>query len=218
MSKTPRLSPPALLLALLASGLLAASLNFPLWHIRMASPQYQGPEALRVEVLPGSMRGDLNEIRVLNRYIGVTVPDRLPQTRWLPPTLVLGAVLGVLAALLPLRARRFAGVGVAAGLALAMIGAVGQARWQMYHIGHDRNPHAALRGVSDFTPPLLGRLKLANFELQSGLGLGSFFIAGAIALYGGSGLLARAFQPSGRGAPAVELGGVALEEHSERAA
>ena len=46
-----------LLLALLAGGLLVASLKFPLWHICMEAPQYREQEALRVEVLPGSMRG-----------------------------------------------------------------------------------------------------------------------------------------------------------------
>lgn len=120
--------------------------------------------------------------------------------------------------LLPLRARRFAAFAVGVGLALAMLGAVAQARWQMYHIGHDRNRHAALRGIEDFTAPLLGELKLANFELHAGLGLGAFLIASAIGIYGGVGLLARASRPCGRRAPAVELGEEPKEAHSELAA
>lgn len=191
MSKPYRFSRLAILLAFAASGLLVASLKFPLWHIRMEAPQYQGREALRVEVLPGSMRGNLNEIRVLNQYIGVRVPDHLPQTRWLPVSLIAGAALGLGAAFLPRATRRFAALVVAAYLTVAMLAAAGQAQWQMHQIGHNRNRHAALAGINDFTPPLLGSTKLANFELRSGLGLGSLFIAGAVAGYAGIGLATR---------------------------
>ncbi len=181
----------------------------------MEAPQYQGREALRVEVLPGSMRGDLNEIRVLNQYIGVTVPTRLPQTRWLPPVLLVGALLGLVAALLPRPMRRFAAPGVAAFLAVALLAAVGQARWQMYRIGHNRDHHAALAGVPDFTPPLLGELKLANFRLESGLGLGAFLVGGAIALYAGIGFLARGRQTHGNRRAADALASLDEHAHSE---
>lgn len=191
MSKPSRFPLVAILPALAASGLLVASLKFPLWHIRMEAPQYQGREALRVEVLPGAMRGNLDEIRVLNQYIGVQVPQHLPQTSWLPVSLLAGAVLGLGAASLPSRTRCFAALGVAAYLTVAMLAAAGQAQWQMHQIGHNRNHHAALAGVKDFTPPLLGSTKLANFELSSGLGLGSLFIAGAVACYAGIGLATR---------------------------
>src|SRR6185312_1386628 len=55
--------------ALIAGGLLVASLRLPLWHMRMEAPQYKDQEALKVFVLPGSLHGDLNEIKVLNKYI-----------------------------------------------------------------------------------------------------------------------------------------------------
>lgn len=157
----------------------------------MEAPQYQGREALKVVVLPGALRGDIHEIKTLNQYIGVSVPDTLPQSRWLPEMLCLMAALGVAAALLPLRLRRFASFGVGVLLAGTMLLAAGQAQVQMYRIGHDRNRHAALVGVPDFTPPLLGNHKLAQFELESRLGYGSFAIAGAVALYAAIGFAAR---------------------------
>lgn len=177
--------------AVLAGGLLLASLRLPLWHMRMEAPQYRGPEALQVMVRPGSLEGNLSEIKILNQYIGVSIPDSLPQTRWLPAVLSLGAGLGVIAVLLPLRARRFAALAVAAFLSGAMLFAATQAQVQMYRIGHERNHHAALRGVEDFTPPLLGSKKLAQFELTSTLGLGSLCIAGAVGMLAGIGLLGR---------------------------
>jgi hypothetical protein len=177
--------------ALVASGLLVASLRLPLWHMRMEAPQYRDQEALKVVVLPGSLRGDLNEIKVLNKYIGVTIPDRLPQTEWLPAALCLGAALGMIGAFLPLRWRRFAAFGVAAALSATMLIAAGQAQLQMYRIGHDRNRHAALKGVADFTPPLLGNRKLAQFELESSFGPGAFTIMAAVALYAAIGFTSR---------------------------
>lgn len=191
MSRSARFSPVSMACALAAAALLVTSLKFPLWHMQMQSPQYQGQEALHVEVLPGSMRGDLNEIRVLDKYIGVRIPDTLAETRWLPTAICLGAVLGVAAALVPLRLRRFTALVVAALLATTMVVAAGEAQSDMYHIGHDRSPHPVLEGVKNFTPPLLGNLKMANFELKSRLGLGSGCIAGAVALYAAIGLAAR---------------------------
>ncbi len=172
-----------LALAFVAGGLLLASLRLPLWQMRMEAPQYRAEEALKVSVQPGSLSGDLNEIKVLNKYIGVTIPEVLPQTRWLPTALVTGAVLGLVAVLLPLRIRRWAAFGIAGSLCAAMLVAAGEAQFQMYHIGHDRDRKAALLGVHDFTPPLLGHRKLAQFDLDSQFGLGAFAIAGAVGLY-----------------------------------
>jgi hypothetical protein len=178
-------------LALVAGALLVASLKLPLWHMRMEAPQYRGPEALKVFVLPGSLRGNISEIKILNQYIGVTIPDSLPQTHWMPTALCVVAALGIFAALLPLRARRFAGFGLAIALSATMIFAAVQAQSQMYRIGHDRDRHAALKGVEDFTPPLLGTRKVAQFELASRLGLGSFCIASAVVIYAAIGFASR---------------------------
>lgn len=177
-------------LAVIAGSLLVVSLRLPLWQMRMEAPQYRGPEALKVIVRPGSLEGNLSEIKILNQYIGVTIPDTLPQTRWLPVMLWLGACLGIVAVALPLRGRRIGALAVAALIAGALIVAAAQAQWQMYHIGHERNRHAALEGIQDFTPPLLGSRKLAQFELTSSLGLGSLCISAAVAFYMATGLIA----------------------------
>lgn len=177
--------------AVVAGGLLVASLRLPLWHMRMEAPQYRDQEALKVFVLPGSLHGDLNEIKVLNKYIGVTVPTALPQTNWLPIALLMVAGLGLVAAFLPARTRRWVAFAAAISLCAAMLTAAGQAQLQMYRIGHDRDAHAALKGIPDFTPPLLGNRKLAQFELESRLGFGSFAIIGAVALYAAMGFVSR---------------------------
>ncbi len=166
-----------------AGALLLASQKMPLWRMRMESPQYQGKEALRVDVYPGAMRGDLNEIHTLNRYIGVSVPLDLPQFRWLPPALWTAAGIGLLAALLPLGPRRRSQALVAMAVAVTLIAAAVLAQAQMYRIGHERNPHAPLRGVKNFTPPIIGTVKIENFTVHARLGAGAWVIGTAILLY-----------------------------------
>ena len=182
MSKSNQNRVLSLALVLVAGGLLIASLKRPLWQMRMESPQYQDSEALRVKVFATTMTGDLNEIRLLNRYIGVHMPDALPQWKWLPIVIVGAGALGVLAMALPALARRRALFSIAAPLALAILFSAAQAQWQMYRVGHQRDAHTALKGVNDFTTPLLGRVKVANFTITSTLGAGSYWIAAAIAL------------------------------------
>lgn len=184
-----------LLFTFTAAGLLLASLKFPLWQMRLEAPQYRGKEALHVAVQPNALHGDLKELAVLNQYIGVHIPPTLPQFKWLPAVLVVGAVFGALAGLLPggLRRRALAGGVVALVAALAL--AAGQARTQMRAIGHERDPKAALVGVQDFTPPFLGTEKIAQFEVSSRFGLGAWFIGAALALQLAAAGLSRRARP-----------------------
>jgi hypothetical protein len=157
----------------------------------MESPQYQGSEALRVRVYPGSMHGDLREIGVLNKYIGVRIPENLPQLRWLPVALLAAAALGVVAFALPRIVRRRALLITAAILSLVMLISAAMAQWQMRRIGHQRGPHPALKGVPNFTPPILGRVKVANFQITTGFGAGALLIAAGILLQAGAGIASR---------------------------
>jgi hypothetical protein len=172
----------ALPLTLAAAVLLVASLKLPLWQMRMEAPQYRDQEALRVAVYPGALRGDLNEIRVLNQYIGVHIPDRLPQLAWLPAALLAAGALGLLAAFLPVATRRGALIGIPALLTMALLAGAIQAQCQMYNIGHRRDAKTKLAGVKDFTAPLIGRAKIAQFNVASGIGPGAWLIGGALAL------------------------------------
>ena len=180
-----------LLAALAAGALFVISLKLPVWHLKMEAPQYQGSEALRVRVYPGSMQGDLREITVLNKYIGVRIPENLPELRWLPVALLAAAVLGVGALALRGAARRRSLFTVAILLSLVMLASAAMAQWQMHQIGHERDPHAALKGVGNFTPPILGSVKVANFTITTGFGPGAFAIAAGILLEIGAGMLSR---------------------------
>ena len=177
--------------AVIAASLLVASLKLPLWHMRMEAPQYRDEEALRVNVFAGSMNGDLGEITVLNKYIGVHIPEVLPQSKWLPLTLMLAAGLGIFASLLPRIARRGALLLVSIGLAGAVTCAVAQAKQQMHDIGHKRDAKTTLAGVRDFDPPFLGKAKIAQFTVNSWLGTGAYCIGAAITLQLGAAFVSR---------------------------
>lgn len=169
-------------LVIIAAVLLLTSLKLPLWQMRLEAPQYRDEEALRIAVHPNALRGDINELSVLDRYIGVHIPPTLPQFKWLPGTLIAGAVLGVLAGLSPLAIRRRALIVVVIALTAAFTVAAVQAMTQMHDIGHNRDQHTVLVGVKDFTPPFLGTTKIAQFQVSSRFGLGAWLIGAALML------------------------------------
>src|SRR5262245_56704392 len=86
-------------LAATAAVLLLAGLRLPLWHMKLEAPQYRDREALKIAVFPNRYGGDMREIGVLNQYIGVHVPAKLPQFGWLPFLVAGGAALGLAASL-----------------------------------------------------------------------------------------------------------------------
>ena len=186
-----------------ASALLVASLSLPLWKMRMDAPQYQGNEALKVAVYPGKMTGDLDEIVHIQQYVGVSIPTKLPQLQWLPKIFVAAAIVGLIAAFLPLAARRRTLIATAVALCISLAVSAGMAQWQMYKIGHERT-RAPLARVPTFTTPLLGNLKFANFHIKSRLSWGSLLIGSALLLQFAGARLSRESQngqPSPR--PAV---------------
>ena len=178
-------------LALVASTLLLISLKLPLWQMRLEAPQYRDQEALHIAVYPNALGGDIRELSVLDRYIGVHIPPTLSQFKWLPGALVAGAALGLIAGFLPGRASARALFCVCTALSAALVIAAVQANFQMYDIGHKRDQKTVLAGVRDFTPPFLGTTKIAQFTVSSRFGLGAWLIGGALALQLGGAWLSR---------------------------
>jgi hypothetical protein len=164
--------------ALAAALLVLPTFAFPLWNLTMFAPQYGG--GLRLDIYSYKLEGgnhgqDLKEINLLNHYIGMRdlAPDDFTEFKWMP------FVLGVLA-LVFLRA---AVVGRMLDLvdSLVMFTYFGlfslwSFAYKMYRYGHDLAPGAPVK-VDPFTPPLFGGQQLANFEVYSYPGLGSYAFA-----------------------------------------
>jgi len=166
-----------------AAVLAASALLLPLWGFSMSAPQYPG-ETLHLQVTRTGIAGDVHEVTALQQYIGVRFPTELPELTW--------ATRGVAAlSVLLLVAATVAGTGVpgrayraaCALLFLAfLVAAAGSVQARLYQVGHDRDPKAPLRSIQNFTPPLIGLIKVGNFTVWSYPHAGAFLLLGAAAL------------------------------------
>ena len=174
------LSPRARILVLGAGVLLVVACAFPLWRITMFANQF--PEGLRLSIysyklVGGAGGADLEGINILNHYIGmrdIAAADFV-EMRFIP--FALGAFF-----LLALRTGVFARMRDLVDLTVLLLYfsafSFGVFWYRMYSYGHHLNPEAPIK-VAPFTPPIFGHQHLANFEIYSYPGLGTFLLLGA---------------------------------------
>ena len=165
-------------LAIVAALLLLPTYLFPLWQLTMFAPQY--PDGLRLQIysyrLAGGNKGqDVDEINVLNHYIGMRslAQEDFTEFKWMP------FVIGIVA-LVFLRASVFGRAGALVD-ATVLYGyfalfALWSFAYKLYRYGHELAPGAAVN-VPAFTPPIFGYKQLANFEVYSYPALGSYALA-----------------------------------------
>ena len=167
---------------LIAAALTAAALVLPLWGFAMSAPQYPD-ETLHLRVARTGIVGDVQEVSTLQRYIGVRFPTALPELAWAT------RAIAVLAGLL-LLAGFARGRGVARAYrilcAAAMVGflivSAAAVQSRLYEVGHERDRHAPIRAVRNFTPPLIGPVKVGNFTVWSFPHAGAVMLLTAAAL------------------------------------
>jgi hypothetical protein len=165
-----------------AAAFAAAALILPLWGFAMSAPQYPD-ETLHLQVQRSGIVGDVHEVETLQQYVGVRFPNDMPELKWATRAIAAVALLLLVAA--------FVGAGAGAHVyrvlcAVAVVtfllvsAAVVQAR--LYQVGHERDPHSPLRGMRDFTPPLVGPAKVGNFTVWSFPHAGAVTLLAAAAL------------------------------------
>jgi hypothetical protein len=171
-------------LLLLASVLLLVPFYVaPLWKLTMFAPQYA--EGLRLDIysykLEGGNRGqDVREINVLNHYIGMKdlAPEDFTEFKWMP--FVVGGL-----GLLFLRAAVLGKIAHLVDVVVMFLYFGAFSLWsfayKLYRYGHDLAPAAAVK-VDPFMPPLFGYKQLANFEVYSYPGAGSYALFGVTVL------------------------------------
>lgn len=167
---------------LAAAAFAAAALVLPLWGFSMSAPQYPD-ETLHLQVQRTGIVGDVHEVETLQGYVGVRFPTDMPELKW--STRAIAAV----AALLLLGAFVGAGTGghvyrvlCAVALVAFLVASAGVVQARLYQVGHDRDPHSPLRGMRDFTPPLVGPAKVGNFTVWSFPHAGAMLLLAAAAL------------------------------------
>ncbi len=164
------------LLAVLAIP-LALSFTQPLWRISMTAPQY--PAGLSMEIysykLEGGNNGQhLQEINILNHYIGMRTLDReaMKDLDWIP--FALGALL-----IFALRVAAIGNVSALVDLVVmttyVSLFAFGRFVYTLYVFGHNLKPDAPMK-VPGFMPAVLGSKQIANFHTTSLPQLGSYLL------------------------------------------
>ncbi|MGB5266317.1 MAG: hypothetical protein WBN30_07000 [Polyangiales bacterium] len=153
------------------------SFTAPMWHINMKAPQY--PQGLDLYIYSYKVDGgndgnDVQEINVLNHYIGMAPLDRaaLSDLDWIP---FLFAAMIILA----LRTALIGKVGSMLDLLVmtTYAGAFGFGRlyYKLYTFGHNLDPRAPVT-IEPFMPVMLGKKQIANFLTEAGPGLGTWYV------------------------------------------
>jgi len=150
-----------------AAALTAAALAAPLWGFAMSAPQYPD-ETLHLQVARTGIVGDVHEVETLQQYIGVRFPTSLPELQWATRAIVALDVLLLIAVFAPARGLGRAYRILCAVVALGFLaGSAAAVQSRLYRVGHERDRNAPIRAVRDFTPPLLGPVKVGNFTVWS---------------------------------------------------
>jgi hypothetical protein len=165
-----------------AAVLVAAAAWLPYWGFLMTAPQYPD-ESLTLQISHRGISGDLQEVTTLQQYIGVQFPRELPELRWLLPAMLgLAAVLALAGAAgsgLAGQALRWSSVAL---FVLLLVTSAVTVQRRLYAVGHDRDRHAPITAVKDFTPWLIGPTKVGNFTVWSFPHIGGLALVAAITL------------------------------------
>ena len=185
-------------LAAVAATLCLVAIPQPLWKATLEAPQYHGDGALRITAYGDKLVGDICEINDLNHYIGMqrlgepsipcgsvalgrgenTVGRIAPEmVLWLP-----SAIIAAIACVVAMRVgnrwlRRLSLLflwGLPAGVLV-------MTQYHLYIYGHDLDPAAAFH-PKPFTPHVLFRSKIYQFDVTASLGLGLQMVIAAAAL------------------------------------
>jgi copper chaperone NosL len=162
-------------LMVLALGLLSLAFLFPLWVIEIWAPQY--PEGLSMSIGLSEITGSLDQINILNHYIGMAkiTPSAIPELVLMPK--LLGLLIGL--GLLTLLFNRIWGV-FAWFLSFSCLGLLGLYdfwKWG-YDYGHNLNPDAPIKveGMT-YQPPLIGHKQILNIDAYSYPDIGAIAIS-----------------------------------------
>ena len=173
-----RMSSKSRLGLILAAILLIPVYFTPVWTITLKAPQYPDGMGMYIWVndITGHERHDLQNINILNHYIGMQEihPEDFPELDFVPWVVAGLIALALIAALAGYRwlAWTWVVLSVLAGIA----GMVDYYLWG-YDYGHNLDPRAAIKvpGMS-YQPPLIGTKTLLNITASSWPYWGSLWI------------------------------------------
>jgi copper chaperone NosL len=163
------------MLVLAAALLLIPSAFLPVWEITLVAPQY--PEGLSLQIYPHKVAGEIQEVNILNHYIGMQEIEQheFPEFRLIPFLILRFLALAVLAAIV---ARLE--IGALGWIDFSVFGLVMLFDFQhwLHEYGHNLSPGAPIQ-IDPFTPKFIGTTQVANFTVKSWPAAGAVIMATA---------------------------------------
>ena len=150
----------------------------PIWRITLEAPQYPQGVTMYIWInkLGGSERGTLQNINILNHYVGMKMiePESIPELKYFPKIIIGMAVLGIIFGLINNKK-----LWITWGIILIILGVLGIYDFYLweYDYGHNLASDAPIKvpGMA-YQPPLFGMKMLLNFNAISYPYYGSIFI------------------------------------------
>lgn len=169
-----------LALAIAGAGLFLASWLLPYWQFKLFAPQY--PQGLELIIHLDGVRGDTQEINIINHYIGMAHLDEAAQferewSLWLVGALGMLVVVAMMAA-----GKNLGWIPMLIGIGLPL-GFVVDTFYYMYSFGHNLDPRAPI-DMKPFTPTLFGEGRVGQFKTMAGPSWGWWMAAVAVVLLG----------------------------------
>ena len=153
------------------------SFTAPMWYINMKAPQY--PEGLDLYIYSYKVEGgndgnDVQEINVLNHYIGMAPLDRAAMSDLdLNPLLFSAMIIFALRTAVIVKVSSM--IDLLVMTTYAGLFGFGRLYYKLYTFGHNLDPRAPVT-VDPFTPVMLGKKQIANFLTEAGPGLGTLYV------------------------------------------
>lgn len=166
-----------------AALLLMVSLLLPYWVLYLKAPQF--PNGLQVRAYVNRLEGDVGELEGLNHYVGLKSFDDGAVFERSVAVISVIVLAGLLVAALLVRTR-WVLLLVLPGLLFPFI-FIGDLQFWLWKYGNQLDPRAPLAAaVGEFTPPVFGPAKIAQFDTLAlpGPGLVLAFIASAMIAVG----------------------------------
>jgi hypothetical protein len=180
------LSSRARLIVLGAGFLLLTAIAFPLWEITMFAQMF--PEGIRMSIFAhklvgGNTGADLQGINILNHYIGMREirAQDFPEMRFIPFALGIFFLLGLRTAIFGRVHQVVDSLVLFTYFGLFSLAAF---YYRMHSFGHQLSPDAPIK-VPPFTPPVFGHQHIANFDVYSYPGLGTYLLGGYAVVFVG---------------------------------
>jgi nitrous oxidase accessory protein len=175
-----RFSPVLLIIPVIVGALALLSYDMMLWKMTLFAPMY--PKGLVMQAYGSKILGDLNEINLLNHYVGMhPITADAIKLMWLYPIGVASLVLaGIAVALLP-SLRKW----IAACVLLIPVSMLATIQYYLYYFGHNLNPDAPI-DLPPFTPLVLGKSTIVVFHSLSvpGPAMALYVVAAIVIWFG----------------------------------